>query len=644
MDRLAAAGTRFERAYAHNVVTLPSHANLLAGRYPIDHGVRDNAGFVFPAGVDTLATVLKGQGYRTGAFISGFPLDSRFGLDRGFDVYDDSFVDATARPAFFEQERPGPATVALAKSWLDADPSQPAFCWVHIYEPHYPYTPPEPWGSRFADQPYHGEVAAADAALQPLLEPLLAAGRAGRTVVVLTSDHGESLGEHGEATHGVFAYDATLRVPLIVFDPQAPTPRVVTTLVQHADVFPTVLDAVGVAVPKDVDGRSLTRVVAGAAPRGTEATSSPVYFEALSASMDRGWAPLRGLVRGDAKFIDLPIPELYDLARDPSESRNLIDAQPGLAQELRVALAPLVAADRGPRRAADAADTRERLRSLGYVAGTSADTKSRYTADDDPKRLIELDGLLQDVTARYVAGDVPGALARARALVARRPGMAVSLLYLAQLERESGNLVAAVDALRRAQAASPGNTEVASLLAATLTEGGRAREAIDAVAPMARQDPADEQVLVAYALALARAGRSGDALAALDRARRRNPSNAMLLVHGGTILLMAGDRVAAQKSFASALELNPGVARAHSSLAMIAAEDGRQAEALAHWKDACRLDSREYAKLLALASLLARQGRQAEARAYLELFASSAPPTQFARQLEQVRSFLARAR
>jgi arylsulfatase A-like enzyme/Flp pilus assembly protein TadD len=641
MDRLAAAGTRFDRAYAHNVVTLPSHANLLAGRYPIDHGVRDNAGFVFPSTVDTLATVLQAHGYRTGAFVSGFPLDSRFGLDRGFDVYEDSFVDATARPAFFEQERPGSATVALARRWLDADPARPAFCWVHLYEPHYPYTPPEPWAARFAGEPYHGEVAASDAALQPLLEPLLSAGRAGQTVVVLTSDHGESLGEHGEATHGVFAYEATLRAPLVVYDPQAPSPRVIATPVRHVDVFPTVLEAVGVAVPRDIDGRSLARFVSG---KAASEAGLPIYFEALSASMDRGWAPLRGVVRGRAKFIDLPIPELYDLAADPGETRNLAEAQPALARELRSALAPLVAADRGPRRAADSAETRDRLRSLGYVAGTSADTKSRYTPDDDPKRLIELDGVLQDVTARYLAGDVRGALARARELVARRPDMAVSLLYLAQIEREAGNLPAAIDALRRAQAASPANTEVASLLAATLTEAGRAAEAVDAVEPMARQDPADEQVLVAYALALARAGRSPEALAALARARGRNPSNAMLLVHGGTISLMAGDRAAAQRSFTLALEINPGVARAHSSLAMMAAEDGRRDEATAHWRDAGRLDSREYAKLFALASLLARQGRQPEARAYLELFAASAPPAQYARQLDQVRAVLARSR
>ena len=207
IDRLAGGGLRFDRAHAHTVLTLPSHANILSGLYPQDHGVRDNAGFRFPSGSATLATVLKERGYATAAFISAFPLDSRFGLARGFDVYDDGFLDATPHTPLLEQERRGTETVARARRWLDAHAGEPTFCWVHLYEPHSPYAASEPFGSRFPNDPYAAEVAAADAALEPLLRPLLEAGPRGRTFVVLTADHGESLGEHGEATHGVFAYN-----------------------------------------------------------------------------------------------------------------------------------------------------------------------------------------------------------------------------------------------------------------------------------------------------------------------------------------------------------------------------------------------------------------------------------------------------
>jgi arylsulfatase A-like enzyme len=310
LDRLAAAGVRFDRAHAHNVVTLPSHANILSGRYPIDHGVRDNAGFRFPASLDTAATILKSRGYRTGAFISAFPLDSRFGLARGFDVYDDGFVDATPRPAFLEQERKGSETVGRAVKWRQAQGSEPTFSWVHVYEPHFPYRPPEPFAARFRSDPYEGEVAAVDAELAPLIDPILDAGPDARTLVIVTADHGESLGEHGEATHGIFAYEATLRVPLIVYAPQLLGPRVVSSLARHVDVLPTILDAVGVDIPTDLRGQSLLPVARGE-PDKIEVDS---YFEALSASLNRGWAPLTGIMRGTLKYIDLPVPELYDEA------------------------------------------------------------------------------------------------------------------------------------------------------------------------------------------------------------------------------------------------------------------------------------------------------------------------------------------
>ena len=263
IDRLAAGGARFDRAHAHNVVTLPSHANLLSGRYPFDHGVRDNAGFRFPSTIDTLATLLHARGYRTAAFVSAFPLDSRFGLTRGFDVYDDSFVGATVQRPFFETQRPGTETVARARAWLDGQHGARVFCWVHLYEPHYPYQPPEPFATRFGANAYAGDVAAADAALGPLLEPILRSGADGRTLVVLTADHGESLGEHREATHGIFVYDATLRVPLILFQPHLWQPAVVAAPARHVDVLPTILDALAMTPPPGLPGRSLLPSIAG---------------------------------------------------------------------------------------------------------------------------------------------------------------------------------------------------------------------------------------------------------------------------------------------------------------------------------------------------------------------------------------------
>lgn len=636
IDGLAAAGARFTNAHAHNVVTLPSHANLLTGRLPQDHGVRDNAGFRLPPAVDTLATILKAHGYHTGAFVSAFPLDSRFGLGSGFDEYDDRFADA-ARPAFLVQERSGAETVASATRWIESQATAPWFCWVHIYEPHYPYAPPEPFASRFPNEPYQGDVSAGDAALQPLLAPILSAGRDGRTLVVLTSDHGESLGEHGEATHGVFAYEAALKVPLVIYQPRLFRPSVIDMPARHVDLLPTVLDAVSLPSPSGLPGGSLLPVMSGS----PGAADAPTYFEALSASLNRRWAPLDGLILGGMKYIELPIPELYDLRRDPDERNNLAPAQPARVDEMRARLRQL----RGPRAnvapGVESVETRKRLRSLGYVTGRTGGTAVVFREADDPKRLIAYDARLQEIVGQYLAGDLRGALARCRALLAERPDMPLTLFHLAHLEREGGNLREGIQALRKAVALVPDNTEAAVMLGAYLTQDGQAAEAVELLDPFARGQTADPDVLSARAIALAKLGRFTDALADVSRAREEDPSNGRLLVETGTIHLMAGDRARARQDWESALRVNPKIARAHSSLGVMDFEERRPTQAIEHWKAATALDPREYGTVLAIGLSFAKAGRTAEARVALQFFVANAPRSHFGRELDRARTVLA---
>ena len=638
LDRLAADGLRFTNARAHNVVTLPSHANILTGRLPTDHGVRDNAGFRLPAAHETLPIKLKARGFRTGAFISAFPLDSRFGLARGFDVYDDAFVDAAPRPALLEQERAGKETIAAASRWV-ASPSveaagttPPWFAWIHLYEPHYPYAPPEPLASRFRSDRYAGEVAAADAALAPLLQPILDRGVAADTLVVVTSDHGESLGDHGEATHGIFAYEAALRVPLLVYYPPRLPPAVIHAPVSHVDILPTILDLLGLPASDGVRGRSL---IDDALARDGERLT---YFEALSGSLNRGWAPLTGIVAEGFKYIDLPVPELYDLRSDPTESRNLADKERARVEayrrELRLLATPEVT------RVDETAEVKDRLRALGYIASGSSMPKPAYTVADDPKNLIAVESSLQEVVRLYLAGDVPAALARVRDVLASHPDMRVALLQRAHLEREAGNLPAGIEALQRAVKMSPGDSEAVSLLGAYLTGAGRPREAAKVLQPYAGAADADPQVLVALALAEARSSRFDEALRVLDRARAQDPSNAMLLVTVGTVELMAGRTPQARTAFESALARNPNIARAHSSIAALDAEAGRIDESLARWRRAVALDPAEYGTVLAIGISLARAGRAADARPYLQLFADSAPAPRYAEDISRARAWL----
>jgi arylsulfatase A-like enzyme/Tfp pilus assembly protein PilF len=636
MDRLASGGARFETAHAHNVVTLPSHANLLSGLYPLTHGVRDNSGFRFPTGTPTLATILKQHGYRTGAFVSAFPLDSRFGLDRGFDVYDDRLGGAETQTGFRMAERPGTRVVESAVRWLNEQNQARVFCFVHLYEPHFPYVPPSPFAARFAARPYEGEVAAADAALAPLLRPLIEAGQRGRMLVVLTSDHGEGLGEHGEQTHGLLAYEPMLRVPLVLYAPSAFGPAVVRSPARHVDVLPTVLDFLGVEPPAGLPGTSLRAAITG----GQTGAYSAAYFEALSASLNRGWAPLQGVLQENWKYIDLPIPELYDLATDPAEKQNLAASRPADVDRLRGVLAQLRADDRQTAPAPESGETVERLRALGYLAGGQAPRKDRYTESDDPKRLIQLDDLSSQMLSRYGAGDVEGALSLGRQIVQQRPHDPLTHLQLAYLHRARGDLPAAIAAARQAVTLRPADAESIALLGVYLNEAGRPAETLVLLEAPAAKPQADLDVLTAQGMALAALGRRKEALAVFGRASAVDPSNAMVQVNAGTVHLMAGDLERARASFQAALALDPDVARAHNSLGVVAAREDKMPEAIEHWKRAVVLDPRDYQTLFNLGSVLYRQGRQQEARPYLEAYLRLAPARQEARDVARVRAWL----
>ena len=352
LDRLAAEGVRIDRAYAHVPLTLPSHTTLMTGALPFTNGVRDNGSFRFDGQRPTLATALKGAGYRTGAFVASFVLDARFGLNAGFDDYDDRNGSRSAGGDLAVLERRADDMVDAALAWIG--PASPAatpwFAWLHLYDPHDPYDPPEPFKSRLAGDAYGGEVAFADAQIGRALQTLRERGQLDRTLVVVAADHGESLGEHQERTHGLFVYDATTRVPLLLWAPAALAPAVVRGPVGLVDVMPTVLDLVG--VPRC----PATGAVSWPAARGQPVEDRDVYLEALNANLTRHWAPLTALVAGTMKFIDLPEAELYDLAADPGETRNLHATQAETATPiarrlfaLRARGRPAAPVGRGPR-------------------------------------------------------------------------------------------------------------------------------------------------------------------------------------------------------------------------------------------------------------------------------------------------------
>lgn len=640
LDRLAREGRVFPDAHAHNVVTLPSHANVLTGLYPYQHGVRDNEGFVLPSRFATLATLLHERGYATAAFIGAFPLDARFGLSRGFDVYDQSYPQGANEYQFVMPERPATEVVAAARAWFSRASAAPRFLWIHLYDCHAPYRPPPPYDSRYAGAPYLGEVAAVDAALAPLVEDLVAGKKP--TLLVLTGDHGEALGDHGERTHGLFAYEATLRAPLLLWGPgQIPAGRDPRPA-RHVDILPTVLDVVGAGpIPPGLPGSSLLKS-AGAAKSGAEpplaetaSSADTSYFESLSSYYSRGWAPLSGVIRGGYKYVDVPIPELYDLRADPEEKRNLAATRLDLVRSLKAGLPALTPAAA----AAASSDTAVRLRSLGYLSGRS-EAKERFGPQDDPKNLVAVDTQIHDMVDLYQRGKGAEAIALAARLVRERPEMSTGYEYLSFLQGQSGDDPGAVRTLRDAQSRGLLDDRLKSRLGLLLAGIGRPAEGLAVLEPLAKS--ADPDVWNALGIARAGAGKTAAALEAFEHALRLDPRNAVACQNIGITLVHAGDFSGALAAFDRAFALNERLPRAWNGRGVALEELGRHAEAIAAWKRAVELDPGQFDALFNIGVVSAERGDPATARVALEAFVKRVPPARSPEDVARARKILGR--
>ncbi len=630
LDRLAARGARFEFAHAHAVVTLPSHASILTGRYPYQHGIRDNSGYRLGGKAPTIATLLRAQGFATGAFIGGFPLDRRFGLNAGFGTYDDRLDRGTDAA---ERERRADAVVRSALDWIGAQPRK-WFAWVHVYDPHVVYEAPADWAARFPSEPYLAEVSWTDSALGALFDRVSAAERP--TLVIVTSDHGEGLGDHGESTHGIFAYESTLRVPLVVAELGARAAKTngvtIATPVRHVDVLPTILDVAsgadgadqagaepGLPSGQSVPGASLKALLDSNAPAEDD---RPSYFEAMTPAVTRGWAPLRGVVAGRDKYIDLPIVELYDLASDPREASNAAAARPERVRALHNVLASFDVAP--PSRArTESPETIERLRSLGYVAGGSATVRDRYTDADDPKRLIELEQMLERAAVAFREGRVDEAAGLYQAVIARRADTEDAYRKLALLYWRTGRPRAAIETLEAALRNGVTQREVRNRLGQYLAEAGNPDRAIALLEPDAGDDP---DALLGLGNAYMLAGRRREAISTFDRLLTLDPSSGLAYQNIGAAQLEAKDYKRAELALRRGIQLDPNLSGAWTSLGVVLAATGRKADAIEAWTRAVQVDPGELNALYNLTVNLVEMGRNEEARPYGERFIDAAPP------------------
>ncbi len=632
VDALAARGAIFERAFAHNPTTLPSHANILTGMTPPFHGVSENSKSRLPDASLTLAELLRAEGYATAAFLGAFPLDSRFGLDQGFDVYDDAFPSLPARLGTSAERRAG-EVIKAASAWI-AGREGKWFCWVHLWDPHAPYAPPEPFSSRYKDDPYSGEAAYVDAELGRLFQDLRGSGRLERTLIVLTADHGESLGEHGELTHSYFAYNSTIHIPLVVAGPGIGPARVEAN-VSHIDIFPTLCELAAIPAPGGLQGRSLAGLI-----KGGKRADRPIYFESLEPYLNKGCAPLRGFVEGRLKYMDSPVPELYDLAADPNEKTNLADKRDlgpfkNKLDALIVSLAsPLSATATRP------ADSRtlEKLRSLGYVATPVAKVKAAYGAADDVKNFLPFQQRLERAILMSDRGDVQGGIGELTALAAEKKDFTPAFIYLSQAFASQGRTSDAIKALETGVAANPNDYSLLSSLGRLLVQArqyDRAAEVLGKALAVMDFDPAVWDNLGIVAM---RKGDLANALEYLAKAVELDGTFALAYSNIGAVRLemysgqgrKAVDLSLAIESFRKACALEPSLGLAWRGLGVACRTSGDLPGAIDAWKKAVDVDPADSYSQINLGRAYLERGDKALARAafekYLEVRGPGSPP------------------
>jgi choline-sulfatase len=477
VDALAREGAAFTNAMTPVPLTLPAHASLMTGRVPPSHTVRDNGSFRLPASETTLAEVLAGAGFATGAFIGSQVLDSTYGLNQGFATYDDHVVDSGPSGLLYYPERRGEEVVKSASRWLDAQGDGPVFAWVHLFDPHTPYRPPEPERSAYGST-YEGEIAYADRVIGTLIDHWSERRGLDRTLVVVTADHGEGLGEHGEKTHGVLVHDATLRVPLVI---RAAGLHVADTIAQPVsliDVMPTVLALVGVPSPAGVEGRDLGPLLRGGTV-GWSRTSG--YAESLYASFHHGCVPLHALREGGFKLVRGVADEVYDLTADPHELRDLAGAESERSSAMAAALSGLMAdlSHGEAERLAPDDEARRALTALGY-AGTPSPRPAGAGPPRDPREALVSLTRMADADRRALAGDLAGAVLGYRAVLDAEPWSVDARVRLAQILISQKRAREAVPLLAAAVAIAPGEAFLHRKLGETLQASGDDKAALAA--------------------------------------------------------------------------------------------------------------------------------------------------------------------
>jgi len=591
---------------------------------PLYHGVHDNANFIVAEDFLTLAEYLKGFGYATGAFVGAYPLDARFGLSQGFDVYDDDYGPQNFEMLTFVERR-AEEVVERAIVWLEGQKS-PWFLWVHCFDPHYPYEPPPPFDARYSDFPYDGEVAYVDFALGKLFDYLEEKRLFQRTLIIVTSDHGESLGEHEEKTHGFLAYNSTLWVPLVVLSPSL-EPHQIREPVCHIDIFPTVCEVLKIKKPGFLQGASLVHNL-----NNKKHPERAIYFESLYPYYSRGWAPLRGFLSWPHKFIDSPLPELYDLGVDFGEKWNLAGRENlnkfrKRLNEVMKELAPS-GTETARARTKMSREVREKLGSLGYVFSFPSLSGGDFGREDDIKTLLPYHNRATEAMDLAEQGQTREAVRILQGILEERRNLDVAYTNLAAIYKISGNMSEALSVLKEGMAALPASYEIFLTYMSYSVAARNYEEAIrifwEKRLPQAEHDP---EIWNSLGVAYAASGEVEKAIDAYQAALRLDRDYPSAYINLGTSYLtlfqQKKDKALVGKaieSYQMAITIDPNSASAYNGLGGAYKMAGRLDEAISSWREALRLKPEFDYPLYNLGLAHFQRGERLEALGYLERY------------------------
>jgi choline-sulfatase len=605
LDALAQRGTLFENAVSQAPLTPPSHACIFTGQYPTVHGVRSTGGFVLQSSSHPLARILHEQGWDTAAFVSSAVLKKVIGFGNGFDVYDDEMPRAgNAHTVREDPERPAGATVDRAIAWLHSQTGKPYFLWVHLYDPHMPYNPPGVFRTKYRDRPYDGEIAYTDQQLGRLFDAIGMKSPADHTIIAVISDHGESLAEHGEFTHGVFLYDATLHIVFMMAGPGVPSGMSVKQQVRSIDVLPTVLALLGGGAPPNVQGLSLTPTFSG-----QNVATDISYEETMYPKVALGWAELRGIRTNHWKYIRAPKPELYDLTQDAGETTNVIAQHPQEVARFEAHLANVIGANGSEKVRTDMVDEKmtAQLRSLGYLGGSSPREYVLNGQGVDPKDRVGILKLLYD---------------------AEEPNS-----HLPEAKR--------IAMLQEAVREDPTDPSLYHMLGGELEKSGQYGKALDTYEDALRKGVEDGRLHSRIADLALRSGNKDIAIAEYERAAKFNPTDLGSQTNLGTAYLEKGRVADAERAFQWVLANDPHSPEAHNGLGLIAIQRRDMATAQTQFEQAVQLNPDNVEAQMNLGLIYAMAGDRARARRCFEAFLARAPPAQYGALFPKVKAELA---